>query len=97
MTVTSKPNVLVIFADQMHRFAMGCMDNPEVDTPNLDRLAQDGALFRHAYSATPVCSPFRVNLVTGRYAMETDARNNECRVPEGCHSLVDDFNVNGYR
>ena len=97
MTTASKPNVLVIFADQMHRFAMGCMDNPEVDTPHLDGLARDGALFRHAYSATPVCSPFRVNLVTGRYAMETDARKNQCRVPAGCHSLVDDFNAHGYR
>ncbi len=97
MTQKSKLNVLVIFADQMHRFAMRCIGNEDVITPNLDRLAREGALFTNAYSATPVCSPFRVNLVTGRYAMETDQRKNCCRVPEGCHSLVEDFNKAGYR
>jgi arylsulfatase A-like enzyme len=91
------PNVLVVFADQMHRFAMRCMDNPDVDTPHLDGLAEQGALFRHAYSSTPVCSPFRVNLVSGRYGMETGAKGNQCLLPEWCRSLVDDFNDSGYR
>jgi arylsulfatase A-like enzyme len=90
------PNVLVIFADQQLRFALGCMGNPDVDTPNLDRLAGRGAHFRSGYSATPVCSPFRVNLVTGRYGLETGAMGNGCVFPKGGHTLVEDFKKAGY-
>lgn len=92
----SKKNVLVIFADQQLRFALGCMDNPDVDTPNLDRLAARGAHFRAGYSATPVCSPFRVNLISGRYGLETGAAGNGCKLPAKEHSLVEDFKREGY-
>ncbi len=47
-------NVLFIFTDQQHRYALGCMDNPNVDTPNLDRLAAKGVLFRRCYSNDPI-------------------------------------------
>jgi arylsulfatase A-like enzyme len=79
------------------KYALGCMDNSEVDTPNIDRLAQRGTLFKSAYSTTPVCSPFRVNLVTGLYNLESGADANCCKLPEGCHSLVSDFNMAGYQ
>jgi arylsulfatase A-like enzyme len=94
--MSDKKNVLVIFADQQLRFALGCMDNPDVLTPNLDRLAQRGTLFKSAYTATPVCSPFRVGLVTGLHGLETGAKGNGCRFPDGCHTLVQDFNEAGY-
>jgi len=94
--MTDKKNVLIIFADQQLRFALGCMNNPDVDTPNLDKLAKRGTLFKSAYSATPVCSPFRAGLVTGRHGFETGAHGNGCRLPKGCHSLVSDFNRDGY-
>jgi arylsulfatase A-like enzyme len=94
---SSKPtNVLAIFADQQLRFALGCMGNPDVDTPNLDRLAERGALFRSGYSATPVCSPFRVNLMTGRYGLEFRTAHNACPFPSWEHSLVEDFKAAGY-
>ena len=60
-------NVVFLFADQMHGFALGCMGHPDVDTPNLDRLAKEGVLFRNAYTASPICTPARANLWTGRY------------------------------
>lgn len=95
--MSDKKNVLVIFGDQLMKYALGCMDNPDVYTPNIDRLAQRGALFKNAYTTTPVCSPFRVNLVTGLYNLETGADENCCVLPEGCHSLVSDFNRANYR
>ena len=96
MKASARSNVVVIFADQMHRFAMGCMDNSDVETPVLDRMARKGTLFRNAISSTPVCSPFRVNMLSGRYGLESGARENGCVLPPWCDSLVDDFNSAGY-
>ena len=60
-------NVLFIFTDQQQRYALGCMDNPNVETPHLDKLAERGVLFRRCYSNDPVCGPFRGALMTGQY------------------------------
>ena len=64
--MTEKLNILFLFADQMHAFAMGCMGNLQIHTPNLDRMAEEGVLFRNTYSNAPVCTPFRATLVTGQ-------------------------------
>lgn len=61
-------NVLFILSDQHSRRALGCYGNPIAKTPNLDRLAARGALFRSAYCQTPICVPSRSSLATGRYA-----------------------------
>ncbi len=75
----------------MHRYALGCMGNPDVVTPNLDRLARQGVLFTQAYSNCPICTPFRINLMTGLYTCQTDTFNNEARIPEGMTTLADSY------
>ena len=90
-------NVLFIFADQMHAFAMGCMGTPDIHTPNLNRLASQGVLFRNAYSNAPVCTPFRINLFSGLYGSQTDSLRNEARIPEGVPTLAQRLNEGGYR
>jgi arylsulfatase A-like enzyme len=90
-------NVLFIFADQMHGFAMGCMGNPDVKTPNLDRLAAEGTLFRNTYSCYPVCTPYRGILMTGRYAHQTGVVENEKSVPANERTLAAALNDGGYR
>jgi len=90
-------NILFIFADQMHRYAMGCMGNPDIETPNLDRLAGEGVLFTGAYSNCPICTPFRINLFSGLYSCQTDTFNNCARIPEGTRTLADALNDGGYR
>ncbi|MCC2684229.1 MAG: hypothetical protein K0R75_1128 [Paenibacillaceae bacterium] len=62
-----KPNVLWIFSDQHQAQAMSCYGDENIHTPNLDRLAAEGARFTRAYSNTPLCSPFRTSLYTGQY------------------------------
>ncbi len=89
-------NILFLFTDQMHRYAMGCMGNPDVNTPNLDRLAQQGVLFRQAYSNCPVCTPFRINLMTGLYTCQTKTFNNNAPIPPGIPTLADTLNAGGY-
>ncbi len=90
-------NILFIFADQMHGFAMGCMGNPDVKTPNLDRIAAEGTLFRNTYSCYPVCTPYRGILMTGRYASQTGIVENEMAVSANERTLAAALNDGGYR
>lgn len=87
------PNILFLFADQLQAFALGCMGNDDIHTPNLDALAADGVLFRNAYSDSPVCTPYRGCLVTGLYPSQSGIRNNAAsiRPDERCigHGLKD--------
>lgn len=63
---TARPNVLIIMTDQQRWDALGCAGNPEIKTPNIDRLAREGVQFVNAYSACPVCVPARTSILTGR-------------------------------
>ena len=60
-------NILLICTDQQRFDALGASGNDEIRTPNLDRLAAQGALFRNCYVQNPVCAPSRASLMTGRY------------------------------
>jgi arylsulfatase A len=67
---TRPPNFLVILADDLSAKELACYGNKEHKTPNLDALAAGGMRFRTCY-ATPLCSPTRVELMTGRYGFRT--------------------------
>jgi len=60
------PDIVVILTDDQGCWAMGCAGNPEIRTPNLDRLATTGVRFESFFCASPVCSPARASLLTGR-------------------------------
>ncbi|WP_125610879.1 arylsulfatase [Specibacter cremeus] len=62
----SRPNVILICADEWRGDCLSAEGHPHVQTPHLDELAGRGARFRHAYSATPTCVPARVALFTGQ-------------------------------
>ena len=62
-----RPNILVICSDEHHRLMSGFMGHPMVKTPNLDRLAARGTVFENAYCTSPVCTPSRMSLLTGKY------------------------------
>lgn len=61
----SKPHILLLMADQFRGDCLGADGNRVIRTPNLDRLAAEGARFRNAYSSTPTCTPARSALLTG--------------------------------
>jgi len=61
-----KTNVIFILSDDQGIWALGCYGNSEIRTPNLDRLALSGIRFQNFFVATPVCSPSRATLLTGR-------------------------------
>ncbi len=62
-----KPNVLFIFIDDMGYGDLACYGNKHYETPNIDRLAQEGIRFNQFYVNAPICSPSRVAVTTGQY------------------------------
>jgi len=62
-----RPNILIFMPDQLRADSLGCFGNPVARTPNIDALARRGTRFANAYVNHPVCSPSRVNLMTGWY------------------------------
>jgi arylsulfatase A-like enzyme len=62
-----RPNVLVIFTDQLRFDCLGVNGNRIIKTPNLDRLGAGAANFTNAYVQAPVCVPSRISYLTGRY------------------------------
>ena len=62
-----KPNVIIILTDDQGYGDLGCMGSADLKTPNLDSIAEHGIRFTSMYSASPVCSPSRAALLTGRY------------------------------
>jgi len=61
-----KPNVVLIFADDMGYGDLGCFGHPTIATPNLDRMAAEGMKFTQFHTASSVCTPSRAGLLTGR-------------------------------
>ena len=78
----TRPNVLWICTDQQRFDTLGCYDQPFVQTPNLDQLAENGVLFERCYSQSPVCTPSRASFLTGRYPRTTRCRQNGQSIPE---------------
>lgn len=96
---SSKPNIVFILTDDQGYGDLGCNGNPKIRTPNIDALAAAGVRFTHFHSS-PVCSPTRASLMTGRYNYRTGVvdtfmgrsmmRPDEVTLPEV-------LSANGYR
>tara|TARA_R110002073_G_scaffold155710_1_gene311032 strand:+ start:1470 stop:2885 length:1416 start_codon:yes stop_codon:yes gene_type:complete len=63
----TQPNILFIYSDQHRADVMGCAGNSLIETPNLDRLANEGVRFTNAWTESPICQPARTSLLTGKY------------------------------
>lgn len=62
-----KPNIIFILTDDQRWDALGCAGNPIIQTPNMDRLAEKGVRFEHAFVTTPICAASRASIFTGLY------------------------------
>ncbi len=91
-----KKNVLLITSDQHHFACMGYND-PQVKTPNLDRLAARGMIFERAYCPNPTCTPTRASIITGMYPSQHGAYSLGTKLPEHVHVVGSDFKSAGYR
>ena len=62
-----RPNIVLLFADDLGYGELGCQGNDEIPTPNIDSIAADGIRFTSGYVTAPFCSASRAGLLTGRY------------------------------
>ncbi len=90
------PNVVFIFSDQWRASATGYSGDPNVKTPNLDRLAREGINFGTAVSVCPVCTPYRAALLTGRYPTRTGMFMNDLYLPDKELCMGEIFKAGGY-
>jgi N-acetylglucosamine-6-sulfatase len=75
----ARPNLLVVLIDDLRFDEFGAGGHPYLRTPNVDRLAHEGALFERAFHTTPICSPNRASIVTGQYASRHGVIDNVAR------------------
>ena len=83
-----QPNILVIMTDQQKATASHLYGNPFCETPNLERLANEGVLFDHAITPHPLCMPARVSFWTAQYPHSHGSRRNETPMsPDATHAF----------
>ena len=82
----SKPNIIIILADDAGYSDFGFMGSDEIKTPNLDQLALDGVTFNNAYVSASVCSPSRAGLLTGMYQQRF---GHECNLDSDVNNSFD--------
>ncbi|GAB3912651.1 sulfatase [Microlunatus endophyticus] len=92
----SRPNVLLICTDQQRFDALGASGNAEIDTPHLDQLAADGAIFTNCYVQAPVCAPSRASLMTGQYLHNHGLYANGVQLPGSARLLPTALAEAGY-
>ena len=78
-SAAERANLLVILIDDLRYDEFGAGGHPYMQTPHIDRLAHEGALFERAFHTTPICSPNRASIVTGQYASRHGIIDNVAR------------------
>jgi len=92
-----RPNILLIFTDQQRADTIHAAGNPIIKTPHLDRLVEEGMLFRSHYTPSPVCVPARCSLIHGQYPHNTGCADNGHRMPEDRPTFMQLLTEAGYR
>ncbi len=94
-----QPNIIIILTDDQGYGDIGCHGNPDIITPNLDKLAAESVRLNRFY-VSPVCAPTRASLMTGRYALRTgvyEVHNGGCIMDSEEYTIAELLNENGYK
>ena len=94
--LAEKNNFVIIIADDMNWNDCGAYGHPSIRTPNIDRLAEQGLTFKHAYLTTNSCSPSRASIITGKYPHNTGAEQLHWPIPKGSRTFVQRLKMAGY-
>src|SRR5688572_24612502 len=71
-----KPNIVVMMTDDQRFDFLSCAGHPFLKTPNMDRIARDGVLFKNMFVTNALCAPSRATLMTGQYSHSNGVRDN---------------------
>ena len=96
VTAATPPNIVFVIADQWRAQAFGFAGDPNVKTPNLDRLAGESVNFTQAISRTPVCSPTRATLLTGQRPLKHGVFLNDAPLNPEATTMAKLFAAAGY-
>lgn len=75
----TRPNIVFVLVDDLRWDELGVAGHPYVETPNIDRIAKEGAWFQRAFTTTPLCSPARATFLTGLYPHKNGITDNTAR------------------
>ncbi len=100
----SKPNVILIVADDLGYGDLGCYGQKLIETPNIDALAKNGIKFTQFYAGTSVCAPSRASLMTGKHTGHTSIQGNfemmhegQLPIKEEEFTIAELFKIAGYK
>ncbi len=95
--MSDRPNILVIMSDEHDPAVMGCYGDSIVQTPHMDRLAEEGIVFDAAYTTSPLCAPARASFTAVQYVSRCGVWTNDCQLPSDDYpSLPHALNAVGY-
>src|SRR6187200_3255482 len=91
----AQPNLVFILTDNQGAWTLGCYGNPDIRTPNIDRLAARGMRFTRAFSPNGVCSPTRASLLTGlmpsQHGVHCYLGAREAQMGPGAYGTIAEF------
>ena len=93
----TKPNLLYIHSDQHTPYVTGCYGDKIVQTPNLDEIASRGVTFNNTYCPSPICTPSRMSMLTGRYPYLNDCWTNYHTLTSGFPTFAHSMGAAGYK
>ncbi len=91
-----RPNVILIMTDNQGAWTLGCYGNPDIHTPNIDRLATEGARFTRAFCNNAVCSPTRASYLTGLMPSQHGVHkyiNNDVMLGPKAYSTIAEYDT----
>ena len=92
-----RPNFVYFITDQQRADHVGCYGNPVLRTPNIDSIAERGTRFDRYYVSSPICTPNRATLLTGRMPSVNGARTNGVPLPNYSTTFIDLLRAAGWR
>lgn len=92
-----QPNMVIILADDLSYYDIGAYGAKNIETPNIDKLAEEGVKFNNAFNSATMCTPSRHSLLTGLYPIKHGGYANHSQVKEGVKSMPHYLKSLGYR
>ena len=90
------PPILILMPDQLRADTMGCAGHPLIQTPNMDRLANEGVRFSNAHTVCPVCMPARASFINGLYPHNHHMWTNRGEMPSDDETFFHHLQKVGY-
>ena len=94
---SQQPNLLYIHSDQHNPAVTGCYGDSLVQTPHLDKLASEGVTFDSTYCPSPICTPSRMSMLSGRHPYQNQVWTNTQILDSGIPTFAHAMGAGGYK